>query len=101
MTRGFMSGREIEALAHDVSPSEYGVAGWDVAVSVDDQVGEVTLVPDHCGVPKAWGSRDNWVDSKLLAWIEEQADGLQILEDLESLASQAVQSSGLEPAEQE
>ena len=89
----------------EVSPSDCVEGGWDVWVEVDGVAGNVSLLPlsngvyDLDGIPSSWGSLDTWLSESLVDYaIHCIRDIRELLNEIESEASEAIQKSDIEPS---
>jgi hypothetical protein len=89
----------IDVTASNVRPTDTGVrhgVDVDVTVAIDGRTmgGEVTLVPGDYDRTRyvAWGAPDNWVDSRLLAWLPDGRDALR--ECLDAIEAEASATAG-------
>ena len=95
----------VEPQVVSVSPSDYGVAGWDVDLDVGDRPVGVTLVRRRYDWrPARWGSVDNWIDSGTVSqlWSELPAEAREaVIDAIEYAAVIAILESDVEPSEAE
>jgi hypothetical protein len=82
--------------ASNVTQGTTGAGGWDLIVTVGDEVGEVTLLPRQSdGRPASWGDLDNWMDWRLRVAC---GGNRELIDKIGAVAAAAVEASGIEPA---